>query len=400
MKFTNMNEIRSATTEDLEARLAELKSTKVAEPKELSKDEIDEQVFKARADELMNVDPEAAMKWLQKAEDMKIKRETKLDELAKAKLKFTPGTSEYIDYLAKGIDRLANEVKYDVTLDDEGKRKRFAQIENVKDEMRKYPMGLVLLGEQKEITGKQFTKTLDDFLEVNPVVIDEKTKVYSNVSDLTPKLEAWVTEQGGDALISAKLVKQLNDRAEASKKGPEELTKVKEAELGLAKGAQELAKGTYDLLDKKYPDLREKDVKLATKLAGFIKSGDSGNITSRNNAVKSMSRLGSDEALSETDFGRAVGRDLAGMAKDKVSRFITDQNLPISDDEWNKLKNAAIEPIKELVKRYDRADKEFPKLLDNISDVRSVAGGIAGFKFDSKPKAKTEKKVLDGVIFQ
>lgn len=146
-------------------------------------------------------------------------------------------------------------------------------------------------------------------------------------------------------------------------------------ELDIAGKQQEISQSQkeniYKNIDTKYPDLRTKDIPNANKLIGFIVQGESGSTGSRNNAVKSLSRLGSDEALSETDFGRALGRSgvlstLAKWAKADVT---------ITDAEWNKVKSDIMAAIDNVKRRRQSALNDFTPvgyrgtLLEQIANV-------------------------------
>lgn len=177
-----------------------------------------------------------------------------------------------------------------------------------------------------------------------------------------------------------------------------------EFELGQAGKIQQLTQdkkdSIYKDIDTKYPNLREKEIPNANKLIGFIIQGDSGSTGSRNNAVKSLSRLGSDEALSETDFGRALGR--SGVLSTLTNW--ANANVPITDAEWNKVKSDIISAISGVRNRRLSAIREFtpkdykgPVLLEDISTLSMNADMNAGKSLLKSVEIKQNDPRLKGL---
>ena len=152
----------------------------------------------------------------------------------------------------------------------------------------------------------------------------------------------------------------------------------------------------YKNLDDKYPNLREKGIDLVNSAITFVAAGDQGDISARNNLVKKISRMGSDEALSETDFGRALGLSLGANFLNRISNALTNANLPITDDQWQKLRTFAetyTNEMRGVVKEADpsgkllRPIKPFPG-SKNLSDGLRTTPGV--------PK-KGDKKNISGI---
>ena len=136
---------------------------------------------------------------------------------------------------------------------------------------------------------------------------------------------------------------------------------------GLREKSEEARRAKAELdtrIDAKYPGLR-KEIAASNSILRIIPEGDSGISSARNEAVKKLSRMASDEALSGTDFGQALGRDgfmttLEGWAK--VTRNIT-------DSEWNTLRTRLLSAIESTKNRRNSAIKDFngaDKALERI----------------------------------
>jgi len=132
----------------------------------------------------------------------------------------------------------------------------------------------------------------------------------------------------------------------------------------------------YKNLDAKYPKLRDEGIDLVNSAITFVNAGDKGDIPARNNLVKKIARMGSNEALSETDFGRALGRSLGMNFVDRVTNALTNANMPITDAEWQKLRSFAetyTNEMRTVVKEADpsgtllRPIKPFPNRM-NLTD--------------------------------
>lgn len=166
----------------------------------------------------------------------------------------------------------------------------------------------------------------------------------SRSSDLKSDIKIAARDAGYTILdkdIDAKIEGYNKDVSDTYSAG----VKKKEEEISLASGAESLKQqkldNAYTIIDKKFPKLREEGIDLVRNAVTFVKAGDTGDNSARNNLVKKISRMGSNEALSETDFGRALGRNLGTQFLSRIATIITGAGLPITDEEWVKLRNFA-----------------------------------------------------------
>lgn len=138
----------------------------------------------------------------------------------------------------------------------------------------------------------------------------------------------------------------------------------------------------YKNIDAKYVALREKDIPQAIKVANIIRSADDGSLSSRNNAVKALSRFGSDEALSESDFGRALGRSISGQILSGLLSKVN-ANLPITEAEWKQVRSDIVTAVNALRIRRQQALNEF------------TPAGFKGELLEPVPNLSTEYKGQD-----
>lgn len=205
-------------------------------------------------------------------------------------------------------------------------------------------------------------KWLDDYID--QVAFDSYgINADGGIKDLTRlkgDIKTAARAQGYDALANGDKIDIKVESINADRINSEAAKGRKKLEaLDIASKQQNISQqqreNLYANIDAKYPDLRSTDIPQANKLLGFISQGESGSTGARNNAVKSLSRLGSDEALSETDFGRALGRSgvlstLSKWAKADVS---------ITDAEWAKVKGDIIAAVESVKRRRQSALNDF-----------------------------------------
>lgn len=155
-------------------------------------------------------------------------------------------------------------------------------------------------------------------------------------------------------------------------------------ELEIAGKKQQLTQqqkdNIYKNIDAKYVDLRQKDIPQAIKVANIIRSADDGSLSSRNNAVKALSRFGSDEALSESDFGRALGRSIGGQILSGLLSKVN-SNLPITEAEWKQVRSDIVAAVNALIIRRQQALNEFTpagfkgELLERVPNLSTTYKG-------------------------
>jgi hypothetical protein len=336
-----------------------------------------EQGYQSAAQEMLKTDPQKAMELFGKAEDLSIKRTKSANDLLDAKKRFTPGTPEYIEFLQKSIGNKYNDLKYNVDLTAEQKTAVSSSIKAIEDEINKYPFGRIVTGKSggtPEPTGSELS--LSEFLAVNPAKLAADGS-YSNLSDLTSKARSWGKENGVGNVLIAQLQDDLEKASEQSKAN-------QEAGVSVTIKGQDIKKGQYDLLDKKFPGLREKSIPGAETARTFIENGDNGDLGARNQAVRVLSRMGSDEALTEQDFGRALGRSLPTGAWANFVKGVTGADIAMTDDEWQRVRKVLAQKINAVKAKRDKANKEFGNLLEEVS----TPG--AGTRTGSKPGAKKD----------
>ena len=134
-------------------------------------------------------------------------------------------------------------------------------------------------------------------------------------------------------------------------------------QIGVSEAARSAKEGkmkaVYTQIDLAFPGLREKDIPAARKAVVFLQEGDRGNMTAKNNAVKALSRLGSDEALSESDFGRALGRGATASLLGGLASKMTGANpINITDAEWANVKSAIMSSVAAVKDRRALAIKQ------------------------------------------
>ena len=155
--------------------------------------------------------------------------------------------------------------------------------------------------------------------------------------------------------------------------------------------AQQRIEDAYKRVDLKYPGLREKGIDLVNSAISFVQAGDAGDQSARNNLVKKIARMGSDEALSDTDFGRALGRDMGMNFVSRIATAITGAGAPISDAEWAKLREFARRHADEIRSTVKAADPS-GKLLRQVKPWPLLRGGAAqGGKNGTANKSKLDR---------
>lgn len=147
-------------------------------------------------------------------------------------------------------------------------------------------------------------------------------------------------------------------------------------------------------IDSKYPNLR-KEIASSNNILRIIPEGDVGVSSSRNEAVKKLSRMASDEALSGSDFAQALGRD--GFLTTLENWANVTRN--ISDSEWNILKRRLLNAIEGTKSRRSQAEKDFSgadKALENIRSLSSPSGKVDTKKFPNKTASGRYYRVENG----
>ncbi|QHJ76874.1 MAG: hypothetical protein [Bacteriophage sp.] len=392
----------------------------------LTPDGVESARLRAGAEKMMEYDPATGMEWLGKAEDREIKAQKAMDDVERAKREFTPGTPEYITSLLKAQDRLMNSIRYDLSLTDAQKNELSVRMGNIENEVKKYPMGRTYLGipeptkkedsdpsymsfedymtlsnaagslgvkapvQAQVSTGsspataapeaKRYTGSVEDFLAKNKPEI-AKDGSYANLADLAIKADKYATDMGGTNVNAITLKSQLTAKSE---QGAKNLAAADTREE--VNDARTMRK--YDKLDAKYPDFRTKSIPMAQNALTFVTNGDGGNIAARNNAVKVLSRMGSDEALTEQDFTRALGRDYGSNLWDRIMKSTTGAPAPISDTEWNNtIRPLLVQKINAVIAKRKKIEAEFGKGL--LDDVGNLGGGGS--------TKKTAKALLEGL---
>lgn len=144
-------------------------------------------------------------------------------------------------------------------------------------------------------------------------------------------------------------------------------TTTKKEEIDRQTGkAQESERIIMQKINDIYPGLRDSIIKV-NRMFNIIKDGDKGDISTRNEAVKLLSRMASDEALSGSDFGQALGRS---DGKNFFLNFLK-TSLNVTDDEWDAIKTRLKTAIEEVKVRRQAAVakiKGSDKLMESIRE--------------------------------
>ena len=178
----------------------------------------------------------------------------------------------------------------------------------------------------------------------------------AGISESDPEYKMMVDYIGNVASGREQAVKE--NRAEEERK-----LGLQGKQIGISEAARSAKEGkmkaVYAKIDLAFPGLREKDIPAARKAVGFLQEGDRGNLTAKNNAVKALSRLGSDEALSESDFGRALGRGATASLLGGLASKMTGANpINITDAEWANVKSAIMSSVSTVKDRRALAIKQ------------------------------------------
>lgn len=169
--------------------------------------------------------------------------------------------------------------------------------------------------------------------------IKDKTKLISDYKELA-------RQKGYTSLdkIIETFVESLNDDMTTT-------TTTKKEEIDRQRQiGQESERIIIEKIDKIYPGLRDSITKV-NRMFNLIKAGDKGDISTRNESVKLLSRMASDEALSGSDFGQALGRSNG----QKFFDFFAKTSLNVTDAEWNAIKSRLKTAIEEVKVRRNEA---------------------------------------------
>lgn len=188
---------------------------------------------------------------------------------------------------------------------------------------------------------------------VNPDgTISDTTKLKSDIKAAAAQAGITVLDKDIENWVDSK-----NADLERSYRSGTEKTMT---QLEVAKEQEDLRQrklgNAYEIMDKKYPNLRTGGIELVNSAITFVTAGDEGDISARNNLVKKISRMGSDEALTDTDFGRALGRSMGTSFANRVASAVTGSDLPITDQEWSKLRDFAKRYVDEIRTTAHEAD--------------------------------------------
>lgn len=207
--------------------------------------------------------------------------------------------------------------------------------------------------------------------------IKEKTKLISYYKDmarnagynsLDKTIENYIEGRNSDMTTTVTTKKEENDRQ--------------------TRNAQQSEQIIIGNIDKIYPGLRD-SIDKANKIFGIIRDGDTGNISARNAAVKTLSRMASDEALTGSDFGQALGRsDVTGLLTGLVSK-LTNSNINVTDAEWENVKTRLRNAIDEVRTRRTNATEQI-KGSDQYIEKVGTSGTTT--KTTGNGTGKTNKK--------
>lgn len=343
---------------------------------------MDAKRLRAGAEARMGSNPEQGIEWLRKASELEQKKLKAENDIDKARKTFEVGSPQYVEFLFKRKSDLLNTMKYDVNLDADAKQDLAIRMGNIDSEIAKYPFGKMSLGIKDNETQVDDIKklTLDQFLAINKPILAADGS-YSNLDVLNRNLKDWVKENGQSNAITDELSAQLGSASEQNKSN-------KSASFETAQKVADAKLTQKRLMDSKYPTFASAVIPLANKLSNFIRQGDTGNIGDRNNAIKSLSRAGSDEALTETDFGRQLGRSIPTQMWSSLLSKIG-ANQPITDEEWKQARASALYIINTIKNKREEINKEFPNQLDKVN-VYSAPTEKATAKTANRRKATAE----------
>lgn len=245
--------------------------------------------------------------------------------------------------------------------------------EALKERVRVYQLRLSSSGSPYVDTNNQNQKDAPD----NRVFDEQKardavTAAIANDDPKTEVVEGIVEARDAIARIAKESGIPNNDRslqmvlswlADIEKERGQIARELKDSEMrNLDKKAkvQNLTQGEidneYKRIDSKYPGLRTEQLPMADSVIEFVIAGDKGDISARNNLVKKIARMGSNEALSETDFGRAIGRQFGDNFLSRLQKAVSGQEAAITDAEWIRLKSFAKTNYDKIVSDAKAAD--------------------------------------------
>lgn len=191
-----------------------------------------------------------------------------------------------------------------------------------------------------------------------------------NVAKLEKDIATLVTKYN----ISEADIQEVHTYLQAKK---DEIAGLKEGALVNSDEARRQASELDRRIDTKYPDIR-KSITTANALLRIIPEGDRGLGSARNEAVKKLSRMASDEALTASDFGQALGR--SGILSTLTEW--TKTNVNVTDAEWSDLKtrlNSAIDGVRsrrtQAVRDFSGADKALEQ-VNTPSNNKNTRGGL------------------------
>ena len=275
------------------------------------------------------------------------------------------------------LDRLATQSRFDLALKADPVKWNNLTPEEQDAVNQRITYAQQRLSSNGSIYGEQTTQQQND-APVVPRVFDEqkaRDAVTAAIAKDDPKTETVEgIAEARDAI--ARIVKESgipnNDRSlqmvlswldNIVKEREQTARELKDSEMrNLDKQAkvQNLTQGeidnAYKRIDSKYPGLRTEQLPMADSVIEFVIAGDKGDISARNNLVKKISRMGSNEALSETDFGRAIGRQFGDNFLSRLQKAVSGQDAAITDAEWTRLKSFAKTNYDKIVSDAKAAD--------------------------------------------
>ena len=260
------------------------------------------------------------------------------------------------------LDRLATQLRSDLMIKSDPVRWNNLTPEEQDSAYQRITYAQQRLSSNGSIYGDQNQQQQNDAPIVARVFDDQKarelaTAAIANDDPKTETVEGLSIARDAIAKLAQESGIQNNDRSllivyswldNIAKEREQAARELKENEMrNLDKQAkiQNLTQGEidneYKRIDSKYPGLRTEQLPMADSVIEFVIAGDNGDISARNNLVKKIARMGSNEALSETDFGRAIGRTFGDNFLSRVQKAVSGQEAAITDDEWIRLKSFA-----------------------------------------------------------
>lgn len=99
--------------------------------------------FRSGAEAMMEYDPATAQSWLLRADDIDVKRQTRLDRQAAKDSQFTPGTKEWVNWMTSMLKQKIYEAGL---YTGQAREDLLAESANIKKSLSEYPMGRSVLG--------------------------------------------------------------------------------------------------------------------------------------------------------------------------------------------------------------------------------------------------------------